>query len=226
MLDSRITLTPALYLLPNLYLIIPCKVKQLPVSKYPEAWQLIIQAFLQTKCGFKVLKGWKRNKLLPPRLTVGGDAGKSSSHHAPGCLEGPLRCCWAPGTSPYPLTACSGGHNLKNSSDVGRTWELWREWCCRETELCAGRCAGKSCWKGQSGCQLMLTRLSILSVSNLVEILRHPKDYIWKLPCKLVPLKCKQTMNLWSNYHQEFSRLFSSYAKHFSALIIIINFLT
>lgn len=173
-----------------------------------------------------MLKGWKRNKLLPPRLTVGGDAGKSSSHHALGCLEGPLRCCWAPGTSPYPLTACSGGHNLKNSSDVGRTWELWREWCCRETELCAGRCAGKSCWKGQSGCQLMLTRLSILSVSNLVEILRHPKDYIWKLPCKLVPLKCKQTMNPWSNYHQEFSRLFSSYAKHFSALIIIINFLT
>lgn len=45
LLGSRITLTPGPSLLPNLYLIIPCKVKQLPVSEYPEACQLIVQAF-------------------------------------------------------------------------------------------------------------------------------------------------------------------------------------
>lgn len=95
----------------------------------------------------------------------------------------------------------------------------------RNRSVCWEVC-GKILLEGTSGCQLMLTRLSILSVSSLVEILRHPKDYIWKLPCKLVPLKCKQTMDPWSNYHQEFSRLFSCYAKYFSALIIIINFLT
>lgn len=72
--------------------------------------------------------------------------------------------------------------------------ELWRKRACGEIALCAGRCAGKSCWKGLPGCQLMLTRLSILFLSNLVEIIRHPKDKVWKLPCKLVPFK-EQTNN-------------------------------
>lgn len=61
LLGSRTALTPAPSLLPNFYLITPCKVKQLPASEYPEAWQLIVQAFLQTKCGFKAPKGWERN---------------------------------------------------------------------------------------------------------------------------------------------------------------------
>lgn len=76
MLDSRIALTAALSLLPNFYLIIPCKVKQLPVSEYPEAWQLIVQAFLQMKWEFKAPNGWKRNELLAPSLCTCGATGR------------------------------------------------------------------------------------------------------------------------------------------------------
>lgn len=50
----------------------------------------------------------------------------------------------------------------------------------------------------------MLTRLLILFISNLVKTPRHPKDKVWKLSCKLVPLKSKQTMNPWSNYTRNF----------------------
>lgn len=206
--------------------------KQLPVSEYPEAWQLIVQASLQTKCGFKMPKGWERNELLAPSLTtLVVLPGESSSPVLPGAWTTPCRDEWHTAAEPQGFLQIApppaGGHNLKSNICVSETLgELWRERACGETALCTGRCAGKSCWKGQPGCQLMLTRLSILFLSNLVEILRHPKDKVWKLSCKLVPLKSKQIMNPQSNYHQEFSRLFSCYAKHFASLIIIIKFLS
>lgn len=91
MLDSRIALTAALSLLPNFYLIIPCKVKQLPVSEYPEAWQLIVQAFLQMEWEFKAPNGWKRNDLLAPSLSVPVVLlGESGFHSAQGYLDLPL----------------------------------------------------------------------------------------------------------------------------------------
>lgn len=62
--------------------------------------------------------------------------------------------------------------------------------------------------------QLMLTRLLILFISDLVEIPRHPKDKVWKLCSKLVPLKSKQTMNPRSNYTRNFPD-FSALCKTF-----------
>lgn len=188
--------------------------KQLPASEYPEAWQLIVQAFLQTKCGFKVPKGWERNELLAPSLTLpvvllGGKqlSGCSGVPGGPSCppkvLSGGL----------LPITALPGPELPKHerwapteerqlpSENPG---EWWREGVCGETAPCAGRCGGKSCWKRGLGCRLMLTRLLILFLSDLVEIPRHPKDKVWKLSCKLVPLKSKQTMNPWSNYTRNF----------------------
>lgn len=65
--------------------------KQLPVSEYPEAWQLIVQAFLQMEWEFKAPNGWKRNELLAPSLSVPvvllGESGFCS---AQGCLDLPL----------------------------------------------------------------------------------------------------------------------------------------
>lgn len=66
-----------------------------------------------------------------------------------------------------------------------------------------GGVGGKSCWKRWLVCLLMLTRL-ILFIYDLVEIPKHPKDKVWKLCCKLVPLKSKQTMNPWFNYSRNF----------------------
>lgn len=133
--------------------------KQLPVSEYPEAWQLIVQAFLQAKCGFKVPKGWERNELLAPSLTVPAVLlGESSFCDAPGCLEDPRarQKCWAaagPGGL-LPIMAPPGPELPKPSAPseepqpcCENAGELWRERVCGETAPCAGRCGWKSCWK-------------------------------------------------------------------------------
>lgn len=106
-------LTPTPSFLPNLYLIIPCKVKQLPVSEYPEAWQLMFQVFLQTKCGFRVPKGWVGNKLLAPSLaTLVVLLGESISPVLPGAWTTPCR---------EEQSTSAGGYKLKSSICVSRT---------------------------------------------------------------------------------------------------------
>lgn len=86
--------------------------KQLPVFEYPEAWQLMFQAFLQTKCGLKVPKGWVGNKLLAPSLaTLVVLLGESSSPMLPGARRTPCR---------EEHSTSAGGYKLK-SMCVSRT---------------------------------------------------------------------------------------------------------
>lgn len=155
---------------------------------------------------------------MAPSLTVPVVLlGKSSFRDAQGCLEDPLarqkRCAAAGPRGLLPITAPPGPELPKHKQwappeeqqvRCEHPGELWRERVCGETAPCAGRCGGKSCWKRRLGCQLMLTRLLILFISDLVEIPRHPKDKVWKLSFKRVPLKSKQTMNSWSNYTRNF----------------------
>ena len=135
--------------------------KQLPVSEYPEAWQLIVQAFLQMKYGFKAPKGWERNELLARSITVPAVLlGESNFRDARGCLEDPLarqKCCTAAGPRGLlPIAAPPGPELPKHKQRAPpEEWqlhsenpgELWRECVCGETAPCAGRCGGKSCWE-------------------------------------------------------------------------------
>ena len=192
--------------------------KQLPVSEYPEAWRLIVQAFLQTKCGLKVPKGWERNERLAPSRTVPAALlGESSFCDAWGCLEDPpagQKPCAAAGPGGLlPITALPGPEMPKrkpraSAEEQQRVVKILGNYGGNvfvEKQHCAlGGAGGKSCCKRQLRCQLMLTRPLNLFISNLVEIPRHPKDKVWRLSCKLVPLKSKQTMNLWSNYTRNF----------------------
>lgn len=151
LLDSRIALTAALSLLPNFYLIIPYKVKQLPVSEYPEAWQLIVQAFLQMEWEFKVPNGWKRNELLAPSLSVPVVLlGECGFHSAQRCLDLPLaqqQCCTDAGPKgllPITPELCPAQGTTWGMTTVWwiNSGKLWREHVCGETALCARRCGG------------------------------------------------------------------------------------
>lgn len=107
--------------------------------------------------------------------------------------------------APCPAQAPPEEWQLCTELTVGNCGELHRiKHVCGAAALCARKCGGKSCWKRWSVCQLMLTRLLILFISDLAKIPRHPKDKVWKLCRKLVPLKNKQTMNPWSNYTRNF----------------------
>lgn len=137
------------------------------------------------EAAFGVLGGARRTP-LPPKSA----ARSASPHH---------RAAWSRAAETWAV-----------GTDWGTAAAWWKSWgtvegrCLWRNGPWAGRCGGKSCWKRGLGCRLMLTRLLILFLSDLVEIPRHPKDKVWKLSCKLVPLKSKQTMNPWSNYTRNF----------------------
>lgn len=131
-------------------------------------------------------KGWERNEVLAPSLTVPAVLlGESSFGDACRCLEEPLGERSAGVRKLLPISPPPGVKLPKHKKWAPpEEWqahsenpgELWRERVCGETGPCAGRCGGKSCWKRWLRCQLMLTRLLILFISNVVKIPRHPKE--------------------------------------------------